>query len=62
MVTKPTCDAKATITIGDLTEADVECGKDPHGPDENHLAVQNTKANTETKSGADARILYVWRA
>lgn len=53
-----TCNAKTTIIIGDLTEADVECGKEPHGEeDETHVAIQHT---IQKEGGGYARIAFIW--
>jgi hypothetical protein len=58
---EPTCDAKTTIIIGDLTEADVTCGKEPHDEEEAHVAKQTTVTKgTKTKPSTSARILYTW--
>jgi hypothetical protein len=55
------CKAKATIIIGELTEADVECGKEEHGPEEAHVAKQTTGTKaTKTKPSVIAHILYTW--
>ena len=51
-----TCEANTTIIIGERTEADVECGKKPHGEEEAHVAQQDTI----TKEGGHARIVYIW--
>lgn len=58
----PTCTAKTTIIIGELTEADVECGKELHSAEEAHVAVQETGTKaTKTAPSVVARILYTWR-
>lgn len=55
------CTAKTTIIIGELTEADVECGKEKHGPEEAHVAKQETVTKgTKAKPSGPARILYTW--
>lgn len=57
-----TCEAKTTIIIGELTEADVECGKEPHGTEEAHVARQETTTkSTKTSPARTAYILYTWR-
>lgn len=57
----PTCNAKATIIIGRHTEADVECGREPHDPKEAHVAKQETITKVERKEpGTPARIIYTW--
>jgi hypothetical protein len=56
----PTCEAKATIIIGELTEADVTCGKEVHGEEEAHVATQQTFTKTGKRPSKPARLLYVW--
>lgn len=52
----PTCKATASIGIGRFTEADVECGKEPHGTEEAHVASQDAT----TAEGKYARIAFIW--
>lgn len=54
-----TCKAKTTIIIGELTEADVECGKEPHGAEEAHLTTQDTTWKRDKQTG-QARIAFLW--
>lgn len=57
----PTCKAKTTIIIGELTEADVECGREPHGTEEAHIAKQETSTKaTKSVASVGARIIYTW--
>ena len=60
--TENTCKAKATITIGRHTEADVECGLEENHDERNHVTSQPTEAkDAATGKVGPATLIFTWR-